>query len=40
MNAEDVGLDQVANKIGMSLEAEMEDDKGLFLLWSMTKQPA
>lgn len=31
---------KVASKIGMSLEEEMEDDKGPFLLWSMTKQPA
>lgn len=31
---------KVASKIGMSLEAEMEDDKGPFLLWSMTKQRA
>ncbi len=30
----------VASKIGMSLEAEMEYDKGPFLLWSMSKQTA
>jgi RimJ/RimL family protein N-acetyltransferase len=29
---------KVASKIGMSFEAEMEDDEGPFLLWSMTKQ--
>jgi ribosomal-protein-alanine N-acetyltransferase len=40
IDPENLASIQVATKIGMSLEGEMEDDKGPFLLWSMSKQNA